>query len=129
MKKVLVAVLSLILVFSCLSLTAFAEESIFDKVPAEGTDYVVVDGSREILQKLDFEGSTLPLMATRWGNRTLATEGAIDGNGSLAISSTEAGYPQQNCALMAALAQKGRFFVEFDVKPVVGVDGIAVPVF
>ena len=128
MKKLLVAVLSLILVFSCMSLTAFAEESIFDKVPAEGTNYVVVDGSREVLQKLDFEDATLPTMATAWGTRQLATEGAIDGNGSLSISSNDAGYPQLNCGLLGRLAQKGRYYVEFDVKPIVGVYGMAVPV-
>ncbi|MGN1066711.1 MAG: YDG domain-containing protein, partial [Candidatus Fimimonas sp.] len=81
------------------------------------------------INTMTFEEGSLPTMATNWGTRKLATEGAIEGNGSLSISSDVAGYPQLNCAMMTATAQKGRYYVEFDVKPIVGVYSLAVPVF
>lgn len=129
MKKVLVLALSLILAFSVTTVTAFAESSIFDEEIAEGKDYFVVEAANEVLQKFEFEDASLPTLASQWGTRALETEHPINGNGSLAISSTDAGYPQGNVGIMGGVKALGTYYVAFDILPVAGVSGIAVPVF
>lgn len=86
-------------------------------------------GGAIVAKSIDFDGGVSGV-ATIWGEVTHETQNPISGTGSIAVKSTDAGYPMNNFQIDNNTSYRGvgTYFVEFDVQAVNNVYGVLVGV-
>ena len=86
-------------------------------------------GAAVVAKSIDFD-SNLAGVATIWGEMTHETQSPITGAGSMAVKSTDVGYPMNNFQIDSNSSYRGvgTYFVEFDVKAINNVYGVLVGV-